>query len=85
VELAHQLGGFDIDGVLVLENAGGAAKNEAKGMDVFVQVGELELNFLASVEVVELKGLEIADENVAREFRIFDAGEIVEGLFLGFC
>lgn len=54
-------------------------------MDVLVKIGEFELNLFASVEVVEFKGLKIANENVAREFGIFDAGEITERLLPGFC
>ncbi len=85
MELAHQFRGFDIDGVLVFENAGRAAENEAEGMDVLVKIGELELNLFAGVKIVEFKGLEIANKNVAGEFGVFDAGEIFERLLLGFC
>jgi hypothetical protein len=85
VKLAHQFRGFDIDGVLVFENAGRAAENEAEGVDVFVKIGELELSLVAGIEIVEFKGLEIANENVAGEFSILDAGEILERLLLGFC
>src|SRR5258708_14455061 len=85
VEPPHQLRGFDIDGVLVFEDAGRAAENETEGVDVFVKIGELELNLFGRVEVVEFKGLKVADENVAGEFGIFDAWEILKRLLLGLC
>ena len=83
MELTHQLGGFDVYGVLVLENAGRAAKDEAKGVNLLVKIAKLEFDFFPRVEVVKFEGLKITNENVAGKFGILDAGEIIERLLLG--
>src|SRR5207249_4454767 len=42
VEEAHDLGGFEIDGLLVLESVLFVAGDEGEGVNVFVEIGERE-------------------------------------------
>jgi hypothetical protein len=53
-------------------------------VNVLVKIGQLEFEFLARVEVVKFEALKIANEDVSREFGIFNPGEIVERLLFGF-
>jgi len=84
VQPTHQFRGLDVDGVLVAEGALLDAKNESKCFDLLGQVDELELyRSAAFVEVIKLEVLEIADENVAGQFVLFESREIFQGLLFG--
>ena len=78
MQFADQFGGLDVDGILILEDADLAAKDEVELVDVLWQIGQQEGGLGAGVEIVELKGAEIADETLARAFA-FGQGEDVAG------
>ena len=76
VKPPDQLGGFDVDRILVAEGAALHAQDEAEGLDVAGQVGEREGDLLPLVQIVQLEGLEVADQDVAGALGL---GEGVEG------
>lgn len=82
MKATHKLGRLDVHGVLVPERALLDAEDEAEMLHLLGEFGELEaLGLLIRlVEVVKLEGLEVRDEDVARQFRVFEAGEVVERL-----
>src|SRR5690606_11056017 len=70
--------------VFFLEDAGLVAADEAEASDLARQVGQGELHRLAvAVQVVQAEAGEVADQHVAREFGVGDAGEVVGGLLVG--
>ena len=84
MELAHELGGFDVDGVLILELTLLDADHEAEGFDIVLQVGEGEADLGVFVQIVKLEALEVAQEQVARQLLVLEAREVFERLGLGF-
>ena len=83
MQQAHQFGGFDVGRVLVAEGAALHAEDEAELFDVGVQVGEGKGGGVAFVEVVQLEGLEIADQDVARALVLRQGVDVVPGLLVG--
>ena len=83
VELAHPFGGLDIDRVLVLERALLYAEDEAELLRMRGQVFERKGNVLVFVQIVEFERLEIAQQDVARQIGILEAGEVGESLRFG--
>ena len=79
----HQLGGFDVGGVLIAEGAALHAEDEAEFLDVGVQVGEWEVCGLPFVEVVKFEGLEVADQNVAGALVLRQGVDVFAGLLVG--
>lgn len=64
------LGGFDVDGVLWLDDLCFVAGDEAKELDIFVQVGELELDILPRGEAMDPKPRKVADDDDLRQMSL---------------
>lgn len=77
VKLAHQLGGDDVDRVLILEDTLFDADDEAERLDMIGQIRQGEPSFLACVQVDQMEGLEVADQNVARKLVVLQTREVV--------
>ncbi len=58
-QLAHQLGGFDIRGVLFLVNLFLIAEQGGEMLDVLDEFAEFEFDDRVFFEIVQAKGLEI--------------------------
>ena len=80
VQLAHALGGFDVDGVLRLDDLRFVAGDEAEELDVFVQVGEVELEVLARCQPMHPESRKIADDDDLRQIALGNAGEVAQSL-----
>ena len=83
VQQPHQLGGFDVGRVLIAEGAALHAEDEAEFLDVGVQVGERKGGGVSFVEVVQLEGLEVADQDVAGTLVLGQGVDVVSGLLVG--
>ena len=83
MELAHHFRGRDVHRVLIAERAFLDAENKGEVLYVLGELAEPEADRGIVFEVVQLKGLEVAHEDVARKFVLFESGKIVEGLLLG--
>ena len=68
MQLAHQLGRFDVDRVLIAECSFLNPKNEREVFYVFVKLMELKSNVSILIKIIKFEGLKIADKDVAREF-----------------
>src|SRR3546814_9251082 len=78
---SSDLGGLHVDRVFLLEGAGLVAAEEAEAANLARQVGQRELHRPGlAVEVVEAEPGEVADQHVARQLRVGEAGEVVGGL-----
>ncbi|HRE45609.1 MAG TPA: hypothetical protein PKY87_16780 [Terricaulis sp.] len=77
MQLAHQLGGEDVDGILLAEGALFDTEDEAELLDIRRQRFEREHRVLACFEIEQVEGLKIADEDVARQLSVLDAGEVI--------
>ena len=84
MQTPHSFGGFNVDRVLVSEGALLHAKDEGEGLNLLGQIDELELYRLTVlVQVVQLKVLKVADENIAGKLMFFQAGEVFQRLLFG--
>ena len=83
VEVAHPFGGLDVDGVLILERALLYAEDEAELLHMSGQVFERKGYVLVFVQIVQLERPEIAQQDIARQIGILEAGEVGEGLRFG--
>ena len=83
VEVAHPLGGLDVDGVLILERALLYAEDETELLHMGGQVFERKGYALVFVQIVEFERPEIAQQDIARQIGILEAGEVGEGLRFG--
>ena len=83
VEVAHPFGGLDIDGVLILERALLYAEDETELLHMSGQVFERKGYVLVFVQIVEFERPEIAQQDIARQVGILEAGEVGEGLRFG--
>ncbi|MGQ4809602.1 hypothetical protein NKDENANG_03025 [Candidatus Entotheonellaceae bacterium PAL068K] len=83
IQSSNPFGGLDVGRVLVAEGAALHAQDEAERFDMAGQVGEREGNGLTLVEIVQLKGLEVADQNVAGAVALGECVEIRPGLIVG--
>jgi len=83
VQLAHALGGFDVDGVLRGDGLRAVTGDEGEIFDVLVQVGEREFVLRAGFEVVEAEAGEVGDQHESGQVAFLDAGEVIEGLGVG--
>ena len=84
MEIAHELGGFDVDGVLIAERTLFDTKNEPEALDVLMEVVERKPRFGSLIEVIQFKRLKIAHQNMARQIGFLQAWKIVERLFFRF-
>ena len=64
MQVAHELGGLNVDWVLVLEGPLLPAQEESEPLNVLVQVGQRERRGLPFIKVVQFERLEVADQNV---------------------
>ena len=83
VEVAYPFGGLDVDGVLILERALLYAEDEAELLHMSGQVFERKGYVLVFVQIVEFERPEIAQQDIARQIGILEAGEVGEGLRFG--
>ena len=67
MQLAHQLGRFYVDRVLIAEGALLDAKNESEVFYMLVKLMEPESNVSVLIKIIKLEGLKVADQHVARE------------------
>ena len=79
----HRRRGFDVDRVLIAEGSTLHAQDEAELLDVGGQVRQGERDAFALVEIMELEGLKVANQNVAGPFPLGQAIEILPGLPVG--
>ena len=84
VEVAHPFGGLDVDRILILERALLYAEDEAELLHMGGQVFERKGYVLVFVQIVEFERPEIAQQDIARQIGILEAGEVGEGLRFGF-
>ena len=84
VQVAHEFGRLNVDRVLILEGAFLHAQNETELFDMVGQVGQSEKRAFPLVQVPQLKGLEVADQNVTGTVLLGQGVEVVAGLFVGF-
>ena len=84
VEVAHPFGGLDVDRVLILERALLYAEDEAELLHMSGQVFERKGYVLVFVQVIECERPEIAQQDIARQIGILEAGEVGESLRFGF-
>ena len=80
---SHRRRSFDIDRVLIAEGSALHPKDEAKSLDMVVQVRQGERSLLALVQIVKLEAPEVADQDIARPFPLGQAVEILPGLPVG--
>ena len=80
---ADKFGGLDVGRVLVAEGAALHAEYEAERLDVAGQVLEREGGGLPLAQIMKLKGLEVACQNVARLVPLGERVEILPGLTVG--
>ena len=63
---ADQFGSLDVGRILIAENPALHAEDETERLDMRVQVRKRESDDRAFVQIVQLEGLEVADQDVAR-------------------
>ena len=83
VQPADQFGGLDVGRVLIVERAALHAEDEAELFDVGVQLGEGKGGGVSFVEVVQLEGLEVADQDVAGALVLRQGIDVGPGLLVG--
>ena len=79
----HVLGGADVDRVLRLDDLRLIARDETEQAHVFVEVGEREFAGASLFQVVQAETAKVADQHVARQIALLDAGEIIHRLTVG--
>ena len=83
MEPAHTLGSPQVDGVLRLDALHLVAGDEGEAAQMLVQVGQREFSFVAADQIGQPQAREVADDDVARQVALPDAGEIIERLVEG--
>ena len=83
VQPPDQLGGLDIGRILIAECPALHAEDEAERVDTLGQTCKRERDDLSLVQIVKLKGLEVAHQDVARAVALGQRVEILPGLFVG--
>ena len=83
VQAAHELGGLDVDRILILEGSLLPAQEEAKPLDVLGQVGQREGCGLPFVKVVQFERPEVADQQVPGPIALGQGIEVGTGLVIG--
>lgn len=80
-----QFGGDDIYRVLVPENTLFNPNYKAKSFNMRGQIGKCELCLFARIQVDQVKGLEIANQNIAGKLELLEIGEVVKRLLPRAC
>jgi hypothetical protein len=83
VQPAHALGSPQVDAVLRLDALHLVAGDEGETAQMLVQVGQREFSFVAADQIGQPQAREVADDDVARQVALPDAGEIIERLVEG--
>lgn len=83
MQCAHQFGGLDVDRILILEALDLATEDEGEFLDMLGEVAQQKGQLFATVEINQLEGLEIADQDVARKLGLAQTVEIIMRLRLG--
>jgi hypothetical protein len=86
MELPNQLRRLNVDRVLIAKPPFFDAENESKMFDVLRQFIEHKMRrWRFTIKIIEFKCLEIATQNVPRQFRLLYSGKIIEGLLFSLC
>ena len=80
VQLAHLLGGFDVDRVLRLNFVSLITGDKTKKPRVFVQIFQIKFVLVVFFEIIKSKAGEIRDDNVFGQVALGYAGEIIQRL-----
>ena len=83
VQPADDLGRLDVGRVLITEGAALNTDDEAEGLDMLGEIREREGDRFALVEIVELEGLKVADQNVPRLVALGERIEVLPRLIVG--
>ena len=83
VQLAHQLGGADVHGVLLAHGPRLVAGDEVEEADAFRQFLQGQFDFAALLQVMQHEACKIADDDVAGLLMLLYAMEVVGGLHGG--
>ena len=83
VQQAHFLGGLYVYRVLLAHLVVGMAGDKIEQADIIYQLVERELMLCIIIKVVKAEAVEVADQNILRQFSISEAGKIVFGLGVG--
>ena len=83
VQAAHAFGGLDVDRVFRANGLHLVAQQHAKVLDVFVQVFELEAQYLATLQGLQLKLPKVAHHHQVGQFVIGDVVQVVHRLRAG--
>src|SRR5208337_1983242 len=73
MELAHALGGLDINRVLFLVGRGCIPGDEPKKPDVFIKILDREFVLLVFLKVIEAEAGEVGNYDVARKVPVLEA------------
>ena len=82
VQPPDQLGGLDVRRILIAEGAALHAENEAERFDMLGQIGKRKRDDLPLVQIVQLEGLEVADQDETRTVALGQRVEVLPGLFV---
>ncbi|OQC51130.1 MAG: hypothetical protein BWX55_01964 [Deltaproteobacteria bacterium ADurb.Bin022] len=80
VQFAHLLGGFDVDGVLLLNFVGLVSGNETEEAHVLVQVFQVEFVLFVFFQIVKADAGEVGNDDILGQIALGNAGEIIQRL-----
>ena len=83
MQVPDEFGGLDVSRILIPEGPALHAEDEAEHLDVGRQVRKCEGGCFTLVQIVKLKGLEVADQNVAGTLILRQGVEVFSGLVIG--
>ncbi len=84
MQFADKFRRLDIDRILIPEGALLHPKDEAEFLDMAGQIGKRDGDLFVFVQVVQIECLKVADQHIAGQFGVFQAGEIIQRLLFGF-
>ena len=84
VQLAHALGGLNVDRVLRRDGLRAVTCDKGEMLDALVQVGELEFLLRTFFEIVQTEACEVGYQYIFRQVAFLDAGEVIKRLGVGF-
>ena len=83
MQFAHQLGSLDVDRVLLLYLVRLITGDKGEPIDIFVQVFKGEFVLCVLVQIIQPKSRKVGNQQIARQFRVFQPGEIIQCLLVG--
>ncbi|NLA40447.1 MAG: hypothetical protein GX874_03405 [Smithella sp.] len=84
VEPAHLLGGFNVDGILLLNFVRLVAGDKAEQPHVFVQVFQFKFMLLVFFQIVEPDSGKVGNNDIFGKIAFLQAGEVAQSLIVGF-